>query len=389
MMQHAYDLQERLRNKGYSESTIRTHLRQLSHDIPNFNVKLTGEELAAIQVACLIVVLAFSGARISEAVSFNKDSYKERVGSNGNTIAVLSGFTTKGNNGRPKLVTWQSHPIAQCALELAEDMTVSIRMRYIRKIQEKTASGDYDAIVGEKKFQQVKSAFIALNLSLQKDIYVATHMERKIQSQARKWSIRATQVDVDEFDLLNPFREGTLKLGGFLPRLSPHDFRRTFAVFFKRYNFGSEAGIQFQFKHNNINMSKYYANNADLMHMQDVLMDKDLLNELWDAGIDLGVDIYDEIFNKTDNLSGLGGEGIAKQKLLNKLNGGCDVYMTREDIEAHVRAGDFSIVQLPIEILGVHTTWGIGIYTSWLKTYPNLPKYRLAILASLCSSSGV
>ena len=31
----------------------------------------------------------------------------------------------------------------------------------------------------------------------------------------------------------------------------------------------------------------------------------------------------------------------------------------------------------------------IGIYTSWLKTYPNLPKYRLAILASLCSSSGV
>ena len=32
---------------------------------------------------------------------------------------------------------------------------------------------------------------------------------------------------------------------------------------------------------------------------------------------------------------------------------------------------------------------GIGIYTSWLKTYPNLPKYRLAILASLCSSSGV
>jgi len=94
-------------------------------------------------------------------------------------------------------------------------------------------------------------------------------------------------------------------------------------------------------------MAKYYHNNADLMRMNDVLLDMDLLNELKEADIELGVDIYDEIYNKSENLSGEYGEEIARKKRLNKLNSGVNIYMSRADIEAHVRAGDFSIVQLP------------------------------------------
>lgn len=319
----------------------------IPHDIPNFKVRLNGVELTRIMVSCLVVVLAFSGARISEALSFNKESYEDKTGSNGNTIATLKGNTTKGNNGKPKLVTWQSHLVAKFALELAEDMTASTREQYLSKIHAKIASGDYDAEEGKKKLHQAKSAFITLNMALQKDTYVATNMEKKILSQAITWGIVATQNDVDEFNLLNPHRKGGLKNQGFLPKLSPHDFRRTFAVFFKRYNFGTSAGIMFQFKQNNINMAKYYHNNADLMRMNDVLLDMDLLNELKEADIELGVDIYDEIYNKSENLSGEYGEEIARKKRLNKLNSGVNIYMSRADIEAHVRAGDFSIVQLP------------------------------------------
>ncbi len=347
VMKQAYDLKEQMKNDGRSRKMLANHYKKIIHHIPDFNVKLDGTQLLTIQVACLIVVLAFSGARIGEAVSFNKDSYKDEPGSNGNTIATLSGFTSKGNGGKPKLVTWQTHPIAKFALELAVDMTASTRTLYFNKIKEKMKSGEYDDAVSEKKIRQVKSAFIVVDVSHQKDTYVTKNMNRNILSQASKWGIKASPEDVEEFDLLNPFRKGSLKVDEFLPKLSPHDFRRTFAVFFKRYNFGTAAGIQFQFKHKNINMSKYYTNNAELMHMRDVLLDKELLNELEEAGISLGIDVYDEIYNKSENLSGHCGEEIAKEKRLNKLNGGGDVYMTRSEIEEHVRSGDFSIVLLP------------------------------------------
>jgi len=155
-----------------------------------------------------------------------------KTGSNGNTIATLKGNTTKGNNGKPKLVTWPSHLVAKFALELAEDMTASTREQYLSKIHAKIASGDYDAEEGKKKLHQAKSAFITLNMALQKDTYVATNMEKKILSQAITWGIVATQNDVDEFNLLNPHRKGGLKNQGFLPKLSPHDFRRYFCPFF-------------------------------------------------------------------------------------------------------------------------------------------------------------
>jgi hypothetical protein len=151
---------------------------------------------------------------------------------------------------------------------------------------------------------------------------------------------------VDEFNRLNPNREGELKLGGFLPKLSPHDFRRTFAVFFKRYNFGTTASIKFQYKHDNINMSDYYANNARLQAMSDIMLDNELLTILRDEGIMLGVDTFDEIYNESSHLSGAGGERIAQDRF-NKLKEGHHVYMTRQEIEKLVKNGTLSVVKLP------------------------------------------
>ncbi|SGZ08893.1 Putative uncharacterized protein [Moritella viscosa] len=229
-------------------------------------------------------------------------------------------------------------------------MHYSLREKYKSKIQNKGESGEYSDAEKRVALKQVQSAFIPPCFAGQDVTYVTTAMDSKISAQAKKWGIKATSADVEEFDLLNPAWEGGLKVGGFLPKLTPHDFLRTFSVFFKRYNFGSAAGIKFQFKQHNINMADYYANNATLMHMNDVLLDKDLLKEMDEAGIALGVDIYDEIYNKSENLSGLGGEDIAKNKLedqLEKLKSGNDIYMSREEIEKGVRSGELAIVQLP------------------------------------------
>lgn len=321
-------------------------IKRITHCIPDFNADLTGGSLIEIQSACMIIVLAFSGVRVGEAISFNTNSYSVKMTENGKEIAILRGETTKGHSGKPCNVTWQSHPIVKDALELAEIMTKPMRELYRKKIESKLNSGNYNNDQYQKALDDVSSAFIPCKYSRQGSKYVASNMARRIESLMKQYNLVATQKDVEEFDLLNPSRFGQLKVNGFLPKLTPHDFRRTFAVFFRRYNFGSAAGIKFQYKHQNINMSDYYMNNAHLMHMHDVLLDNDLLALMQEERVNLCVDIYDEIYNASEHLSGLAGETIAKEKF-EKLQTGQHVFMDRSEIERLVRHGSLSVIQLP------------------------------------------
>jgi len=316
---------------------------KIKHNIPDFLIRGDATFLNKIMYHCMLATLAFSGVRIGEAVSFSKNSYTDKI-ANGNEIPVLRGETTKGNDGIPKAETWQTHPVVKDALELAYDMTENLRTMYKQRLNEQLNDG---ALAPEKykaAMSEVNGAFIPLFPSRVKTTYVQTNMSKVL---ARIFqTIAATQADVDEFNRLNPSRIGQLKVGGSLPKLSPHDFRRTFAVFFKRYGFGSASTIKFQYKHDNINMSDYYANNATLQAMEDVLLDTDLLKIMNDEGINMAVDTFDEIYNKSECLSGIEGERIAKDKY-QKIKSGHDVYLTRSEIEVLVRNGSLSIVKLP------------------------------------------
>ncbi|HHX8309991.1 TPA: hypothetical protein ACVOZF_003388 [Vibrio diabolicus] len=361
VMEQAYQLYEQIENGEWvgkrKDRALSMHpsaihnrkkraLESINHAIPNFTVRMDGAELNRIQTACLIVVLAFSGVRIGEACSFNKDSFHIKH-VEGNEVAVLQGETSKGNDGKPQKATWQSHLIVKDALELAEDMMQSTRLRFAARVQKKATQGVHSSESIENMKRQLTSAFILSQLNKQSsDNFIMNSPSVLIFNYFKRLEIKATQEDVDEFDLLNPSREGDMRLGGRLSKLSPHDFRRTFAVFFVRYGFGTASGIKFQYKHNNLNMSNYYANNSILAKMNDILLDKDLLDEFTDARIDLGVDLFDDVYNKSENLSGKQGEAIQQVKL-EKLKNGIDIYLTREEIEKHVRNGDFHIIQLP------------------------------------------
>ncbi|MCG9650343.1 hypothetical protein L1D24_17470 [Vibrio brasiliensis] len=345
VMKEAYDIHAALKPHTPS-STISRKVREIEHGIPSIEGELNGYEVNRIQVACVIVILAFSGVRLGEVFSFNKNSYTDK-NINGNTVAILEGSTSKGENGEPKKRVWQSHPIVEKALLLADDMIESTRRQYEVDIDNKELSGRYTVGAIQHMRRQLSSAFLTTHALKQRaDNYITTAMDRRILAFLKRSGIKATKKDVEEFALLNPTRSNQLKLNGFIPKLSPHDFRRTFAVFFVRYGFGTPSGIKFQYGHNNLNMSNYYANNAAIASMNDMLLDKDLLKELEEAKIELGVEMFDDIFNQTKHLSGSQGESIHQQKL-EKLNQGCHVYMSRTEIEAHVRSGDFSIIQLP------------------------------------------
>jgi len=332
--------------KAMSSRWINASRLLIKHNIPEFKIDFSGSQMGVIQTVCEMVTQAFSGARIGEVISFGNDSYSTKLTDSGKEISVLSGETSKGNDGKPKTETWQTHPIVKDAIELAYDMTELLRDGYRVKIESMLKSDEFTIDHYNHSLKEIESAFIPIKQSTQQNTFVSTNQARTFNELMKAFDIKATEKDVEEFNLLNPSREGELKVGGHLPKLTPHDFRRTFAVFFKRYGFGNASGIKFQYKHENINMSDYYSNNAELMKMHDVLLDEDLLKIMYDEGVNLGVDIYDDIYNGSEHLSGEGGERIAQDKF-KKMKAGHEVYMSRAEIELLVRNGSLAAIQLP------------------------------------------
>lgn len=364
VMESAYDIKKRVESGGKISNTgrgagraklsmtpsamnsrTRAVLKNITHDIPDFKVELQGSELSKILCSCLIVVQAFSGVRIGEAVSFNNDSIDDKL-VNGKKVTILTGETTKGHNAQPTTVTWQSHFVVKEALQLAYDMMESTRELYRQGIDGKEALGINTSEAISHMRKQIDSAFLVANATRQDGNNYIFNPHKSLKKFIKNLHFKATIEDVKEFDMLNPTREGELKVGGTYTGLSSHDFRRTFAVFFVRHGFGTASGIKFQFKHQNINMSGYYANNAELARMNDLLMDEDILEELKEAGIDLGIDIFDEIYNESEHLSGAQGEKIMEERM-KKLEAGESIFMTRAEIEENIRRGNFHIMQLP------------------------------------------
>lgn len=324
------------------KNRVSTRIRTIQHSIPNFKPSRKGTDVLKILRASSIVALAFSGVRIGELLSMNKYSYKE-VGNNG--IPVLNGEETK-RLGQVVQETWQTHKVVKDALELAYDATQFLRDIYKARNDQHYKDGEISLEKHKLYERQISSAFLNVAPAQAKKSYCQSNLPKVFNEFIKRSGIVASQADVDEFNLLNPSREGQLKLGETLPKLTPHDFRRSFAVFFKRYGFGSSATIKFQYKHRNINMSDYYSNNAHLQVMHDLLLDNELLNLMNEEGIHMGVDIFDEIYNESEHLGGAGGNRIAKDKF-ERLSSGEQVYMTRTEIERLVRNGTLSVVKLP------------------------------------------
>lgn len=317
-------------------------VKALQHSIPNYMPSKRGTDLGGIQDACAIVALAFSGIRVGELLGMNKHSYEEK---GANAIPTLVGEETK-RDGLPIREAWQTHRVVKDALELATDATQYLRDIYSSRINKSLEDRSVSQEQHRHYVRQINSAFLAIRHESVRTNYCENNLYNSFRKFLEHSGIVATQEDVEEFDRLNPTREGQLKVGGTLPKLSPHDFRRSFAVFFKRYGFGSSATIKFQYKHRNINMSDYYSNNAQLQRMEDILLDNDLLTLLNEEGIRMGVDIFDEIYNESEQLGGAGGERIAKDKF-ERLSSGEQVYMTRSEIDRLVRNGTLSVVKLP------------------------------------------
>ena len=296
VMTEAYKLRFKLKSKSYRRTALKISLDNrklkdikeklaMTHNIPDFKVEFTGEWIVGMLVQCIMVCACFSGARIGEILSFNKDSYNIKNTTNGE-ISIIQGLTTKGNNGEAEITTWQCHPIVKDALELAYDMTSFARDIFRNQVLELFNS----AAITEDEYNRclgvLELSFITPVVTKHcNHSYILPAISVKTNNFLSRLNFKATLTDVEEFNLLNETRVGQLKLNGTLPKLTPHDFRRSFAVFMKRYSLGNAQTIKFQYKHKNAQMSEYYQKNAELALMHDILLDKELIDLMEEEGI--------------------------------------------------------------------------------------------------------
>jgi hypothetical protein len=318
---------------------VAERLKKIKHNVPDFKLSLLFEDILEIQTACLLVIQGFSGVRLGESVSFDKESYDSVPFSDEFDIPLLLGEITKINeNGIPTREAWVTHPISEKAIELAYDIS-----EYARDIY-KTIIENYHEDEKKVADRELNTAFITLGVVSQKTKFIQqkSYARRYLKFQ-KKYKISATQADVDEFDLLNPTRKGTLHVGGFLPKLSPHDFRRTFAVFLVRNKLGNLMTLKHQYKHLNIAMTAWYANHSQLAAQMDFELDDELKELVKAANEDLHTDILFHIFNESETLSGKEGERIAKER--DSYAG--EIYMSRDEVKEQVKTGALSIVEHP------------------------------------------
>ncbi|USD61429.1 hypothetical protein J4N45_05545 [Vibrio sp. SCSIO 43140] len=316
--------------------------------IPNFSFYRRGNWLGTLLRMCFLCVGLFSAARKEELLSMNKESYDDILAA----VPKVSGFSTKGNKGERIYTTWNTAPIAKLALELAYDATQATRKYSSQRLDNANQNGLLTQDQYHAKKQDLESAFISPDIPYDTQTFInKTSLKYTIDRvgdglNMKAFGIAASAEDVEEFDLLNPDRAGSLKVGGGLPKLSPHDLRRSFVVFMVKNRLGNALTVKYQLKHRNINMSNWYANYSELVRTNQLLMDSQLMSEFDEAIERSAVDAWDEIYNVSDTLSGAEGERIAQNKAERLAQGG-EVVMSRSELEALIKSGDKAIVLLP------------------------------------------
>lgn len=317
---------------------------EVGRSIPDFNFSIKGGWVNNIIRHCLMVVIMFTGMRSSESRSANPTSYRVVSG-----IPVLQASTYKGNKGIKKREVWVTHPIARKALELAYDATMYAREHYKAILDLKLGVGLISKDIYNRGMGELSSSFISSNMDSRRYNTVRTTYLLPIWNDffnLKSFGIKATSEDVEEFNLLNPNWAGELKVGGTLPKLSLHDLRRSFAVFMIRNKLGSLQAIKYQFKHKNITMSNWYANNAEIARVEDLLIDNDLMNEVSNATKTLAVEAFDDIYNGSKYLSGGGSNRVVEERE-SALGRGEEIVLSRNELESLVQNGTKSIVLLP------------------------------------------
>ena len=328
-------------DKGLSVPIARSRAQKLNESSLNdlgMKLDLKGEWLSWLRGACYIVIAGFTGCRDGEIKSLTTHSYKELKYSD-IIISIVEGEHTKSNRaGVSRNVSWVTIPAVRDAIELIWDAYDFARQIWDEKVCHLSSEREKGRIV-----RDLDSLFIQFSPTAKRPRAGRQGIDKSIRNFVRSVNYRATDKDVKEFNLLNPSRKDELILGEVLVP-NPHCFRRTFAVFLVRNKLTSLLDIKYQFKHMNLAMTSWYANQSNVASYSDMMLDEELKSDIAKENHEFMTDNLYYIYNEADSLSGVEGKRILSLRDGNQST----IYMSREEISQQVRNGQLSIIETPV-----------------------------------------
>ncbi|WP_169477198.1 tyrosine-type recombinase/integrase [Cobetia marina] len=227
-----------------------------------------------IQAACICVVLITSGIRVSELLSLENNCAYKTMDENNEPFYWIKGITYKTGT---KNCEWLVTRITHRAIAVAEKIALPIQ----KKLGEKIA---------ELKLKSCNN-YLAVDLEEHsKRIFLTVTMQHKnkIDTMSKGGVIHR----------LNEFASQC----GIKWRLSPHQFRRTFAVYAAHSVFGDLRYLRDHFKHWSLDMTALYAMSQH--------QDAELYDSIGLTALNIKTDIIEHWLEPDEILVGIGAKSV-------------------------------------------------------------------------------
>lgn len=259
------------------------------HDLSQFhtlaNVK---REVRLLAIACIVLILNFSGMRINELRNIKNDGFKTINSSP--PLYVIRSYETKISGGQ--IVDYITSPIIKDCFEI---------LQIIHSLAKK-----YDKSV------EPNSLFISSKHQKLPGYGESNHIATQLSYFTKELNLIITEADIKESELLNGSRED-IKVGSIWP-LSSHQFRRTLIVNFVAHRLGTINAVKQQVKHMYATMTEYYAKNSRLAETFNLNVVKEISDIIEEELINEGVRQYKEFYYSEEPLAGIKGQEIMNER---------------------------------------------------------------------------
>ncbi|RDJ98469.1 tyrosine-type recombinase/integrase [Paraburkholderia lacunae] len=263
-------------------------------------------DLFQLRTACYIVCAAFSGMRVSELASLEVGCFVKRTGFDGDTFCWLQGMTYKLEH-EPKPAEWMVPEVVGKAVSVAtrlgepERALADERIKFLERTAKARHLDEQSRAKIEVELERIRRSRNALLLTHTRLGMVSVVGRDSIRGALSAFS-RMAGLRVEQQDMDGVVKRDRIRLGETWP-LTPHEFRRTFAVYVARHVLGDIRYLREHFKHWSLDMTLYYARHdtgADRTLINDIMTERDELQSL----------IIQSWMNPHSSLSGVGGRRI-------------------------------------------------------------------------------
>lgn len=243
-------------------------------------------DLVDLRTACYIICAAFSGMRDSELASLEVDCFVRRRTNHGETICWLKGTTYKLER-TPRPAEWMVPEVVEKAVAVATRLGLpqrakcAARIKQLRKSVKARDIGERTRAEISIEIERAKRGLNALLLTGKESGKFAA-IGRDVARRSLQEFARRAGIKVEQKDMEGVIRRDRIRPGGDWP-FTPHQFRRTFAVYVAKHVLGDVRYLREHFKHWSLDMTLYYARHdslADRSLFGDIMTERDELQSL-------------------------------------------------------------------------------------------------------------